>query len=224
MDQAISIKQKPHVTCGECTACCTALNIASWTAPRVNKLAYASTCRFCKPGHKRPCTVYDTRPDACRDYECAYTLHSLKPNLRPDRSGFIINWRASNNLCGIVAVDPQVTLKQFLSTHTQKIFKAADQFAADCVIVVTAHDDWCFLRTAQGVDTHAAQSEIEQGTQALIELFGLDTAQQARFVVQLLDAPTAQGPSLNQLYGDPHKLTAQQRDLVRLFAFNLEQD
>ena len=37
---------------------------------------------------KNGCSIYDNRPQSCRDYECAFRMYPLNKKLRPDRAGF----------------------------------------------------------------------------------------------------------------------------------------
>jgi hypothetical protein len=70
--------------CGECNACCKVFNI-----PELKKPA-GVWCEHCIIG--KTCTIYETRPQACIDFEC-FWLQSQKrdpkerwaPELRPDK-------------------------------------------------------------------------------------------------------------------------------------------
>jgi hypothetical protein len=70
----------PGRDCGDCTLCCSVLLIDT---PQIQKPA-GVTCRHCVDG----CAVYQTRPQACRDFLCAWRqLDILGPDWRPDLSG-----------------------------------------------------------------------------------------------------------------------------------------
>lgn len=61
-------------------------------------------CQHC--AHKSGCTIYETRPDVCRDYECDWkTERSLGPMLRPDKVGAILQEDAESDEYQAV-VDP----------------------------------------------------------------------------------------------------------------------
>ncbi len=54
----------PGRQCGSCILCCKLLGIKE-----INKPEY-QWCKHCKPGVG--CTIYDTRPKACRTFYCGY--------------------------------------------------------------------------------------------------------------------------------------------------------
>ena len=66
--------------CGECTACCTAFPVK-----RLGKEAFTD-CKHCDKG----CNIQDTKPDECRNFNCAYIQSKIDDiNLRPDKCGVI---------------------------------------------------------------------------------------------------------------------------------------
>lgn len=68
--------------CNGCTLCCKLLNIDSTNSPK-NEL-----CKHCE--EYKGCTIYKTRPQECKEFNCAYAQWkkaSLK--LRPDKCGVI---------------------------------------------------------------------------------------------------------------------------------------
>ena len=73
----------PGRSCGECNACCAYYAIADLNKPA------RSLCQHWKtPGG---CSIYDTRPQVCRDYYCVWLQNAtLDDWWRPDRSGFIL--------------------------------------------------------------------------------------------------------------------------------------
>jgi hypothetical protein len=73
----------PGKSCGSCTMCCKVLEIDHFKKP-AGKL-----CQFCTLGSG--CTVYESRPEVCRDYECLWlTERDLGAMLKPDRIGTIL--------------------------------------------------------------------------------------------------------------------------------------
>lgn len=68
--------------CGECTACCK-------THPVEGVSQVGVLCRFCIEGVG--CTVYDSRPWACKHYYCAWRLGEGGDEDRPDRSGIVMD-------------------------------------------------------------------------------------------------------------------------------------
>lgn len=82
--------------CGTCTVCCT-LTIVK----ELEKLA-GDVCEYCDSG----CTIYNKRPDPCREFKCAY-LQASKASiaLRPDRSGIMFEKITDDIVIGIL--DPK---------------------------------------------------------------------------------------------------------------------
>jgi len=71
--------------CGSCTACCRVFDV-----PEVQSKA-GDWCKHCAVG--KGCTIYETRPQTCVDFECLWLMSQsrkdprevLPPELRPDR-------------------------------------------------------------------------------------------------------------------------------------------
>ena len=77
----------PDRVCGSCTACCTALKIDD---PALQKPA-GLACHHL--GSSGGCGIYDTRPEPCRAFHCAWRfLPILVDAWRPDRSGVLIGF------------------------------------------------------------------------------------------------------------------------------------
>lgn len=68
--------------CGNCTACCTQLNVPEYDAP------VGVTCSNCKViGADAGCTIHTTRHQVCRNFSCLWLMQEQIPDaLRPDRS------------------------------------------------------------------------------------------------------------------------------------------
>ena len=74
-------------SCGTCTACCKIMIVEELSKPS------NTWCRHCKIGEG--CEIYESRPDACRVYECVWlqSQRGGKPlplALRPDKSRVVI--------------------------------------------------------------------------------------------------------------------------------------
>lgn len=67
--------------CNGCTACCSVLEIKELSKPA------NTTCSSCTG---KGCGVYDTRPETCKNFKCAYLNSDWPENLRPDKCGVII--------------------------------------------------------------------------------------------------------------------------------------
>ncbi len=69
--------------CGECVACCVEIAIDDL---ELSKPA-GRPCVHCGP---RGCAIYESRPNSCRAWYCAWRrLADLPEHLRPDRSGLM---------------------------------------------------------------------------------------------------------------------------------------
>ena len=70
----------PGKSCGECSLCCSVLEIEELAKPA------GPPCANCRSGGG--CAIYLTRPQVCRDFECVWlTDRNLPRWLRPDRIG-----------------------------------------------------------------------------------------------------------------------------------------
>jgi len=60
--------------CGDCTLCCTLLGVRTLDkAPNV-------TCKHCLD----KCTIYPTRPDECKDFNCSWLLGKIPQYFKPN--------------------------------------------------------------------------------------------------------------------------------------------
>jgi hypothetical protein len=79
------MKKMDMGNCGNCTVCCTALNIEALNKPE------GVACIYLTPNNG--CGNYEHRPQECRDFHCGWLsyLHGVTPkSSRPDRAGFFI--------------------------------------------------------------------------------------------------------------------------------------
>lgn len=67
-------------SCGDCTVCCEAFSVDELNKPK------NTPCLNCKGG----CTIYESRPQVCRNFKCAYLVGGWNKSLRPDKCGAII--------------------------------------------------------------------------------------------------------------------------------------
>ena len=82
--RTVEITFKP---CGDCHECCTGRLVGS---------AYGNDY---KPGHscvflvKKECIIHETRPDSCRNYQCAWSqgLFGDSDQLKPNKCGVLIS-------------------------------------------------------------------------------------------------------------------------------------
>ena len=72
--------QQDFRKCGQCTECCTQLEI-----PSLEKAA-KDACNHLK---RTGCSIYQTRPAECRGFQCVWTEKMLPNSARPDQSGLL---------------------------------------------------------------------------------------------------------------------------------------
>ncbi len=68
-------------SCGECSACCTALAIHELKKPP------HKACPNCSSGTR--CDIYPDRPDSCRAFRCQWLDGHSNEDERPDKSGLV---------------------------------------------------------------------------------------------------------------------------------------
>ena len=77
-------------SCGECSLCCSLLEISAERAPEIGPKPAGETCRHCTaPG----CSIYATRPQLCRDFACQWLLDErLGEEWKPSNCGMILSF------------------------------------------------------------------------------------------------------------------------------------
>lgn len=68
-------------SCGDCTACCTALGV-----PELSKPATVRCPHVCESG----CQRYRTRPKSCRKFKCLWLEGAFDEEHRPDKTGIVV--------------------------------------------------------------------------------------------------------------------------------------
>jgi hypothetical protein len=75
--------------CGACTLCCKLVAVAELQKP------LDRWCTHCEPGHG--CSIYETRPQACRSFSCEWLLNPEMPDFwRPAKCGMVIALSQAN--------------------------------------------------------------------------------------------------------------------------------
>ena len=78
--------------CDECTLCCKLLEIPE-TESKPNEW-----CKHCDNG----CSIYQDRPDGCREFECAWLqMDNVGIEMRPDKCGVIFEKFADTVIMGV---------------------------------------------------------------------------------------------------------------------------
>lgn len=68
--------------CGSCTMCCKLLAVKELEKP---------ACQWCSHVIQgKGCSIYETRPTACREFECAWLQGALPEDWRPDKVKFVV--------------------------------------------------------------------------------------------------------------------------------------
>ena len=76
--------------CGKCTACCDGHLLGEAYG---HKFGPGLPCHFLT---ESKCTIYETRPKACRDYYCAWAQGLFAEWMNPDNTGALISVEANN--------------------------------------------------------------------------------------------------------------------------------
>lgn len=85
-------------SCGECTLCCKLMGVPELKKPS------AKWCADCDQG--KGCTVYETRPPSCRNFQCFWLSDEGFPDdFRPDRIGALAAFNDSPD-SAVLHVDP----------------------------------------------------------------------------------------------------------------------
>ena len=99
--------------CGDCTACCT-LSVV----PEINKRAWEK-CTHCV---NNGCSIYEKRPQLCKDFECAYLQGGKDIKFRPDKCGVMFVKRSERIFSGILVPDTPIsdTAKRQISSFKEQ--------------------------------------------------------------------------------------------------------
>lgn len=111
--------------CSDCAMCCRLLKI-----PELEKPA-GKWCDHCKPATPHPCTIYDRRPQVCREFACVWLQSQSRPgeempaSLRPDRSKAVLTAPGGSEM-GVICdpTFPDAWRKGVLWQYIQKFTKA----------------------------------------------------------------------------------------------------
>ena len=72
-------------SCGKCTACCDGHLIGNSYG---NAFGNKKPCIFLV---KKICAIYETRPQTCRNYQCAWTQGILPEWMKPSECGILVS-------------------------------------------------------------------------------------------------------------------------------------
>jgi hypothetical protein len=77
--------------CGECTACCDGWLISNSYG---NKFGNGIPCLFLCD---KKCSIYNTRPETCSKYQCAWSQGLFPDWMKPTKSNVLISVEFDNN-------------------------------------------------------------------------------------------------------------------------------
>lgn len=102
--------------CGDCRACCEGALIGNSYG---NKFGFGKPCIFMI---KEECTIYETRPQTCINYQCAWSQGLFSEDMKPTISNVMISVEVSN--------DNKQYLKvmELSDTIDDKVFAEIDEF------------------------------------------------------------------------------------------------
>lgn len=85
------IQPKP---CGDCTVCCTIMNVEELSKPAQVPCEHAN----------KGCEIYETRPQSCRNFQCLWSNNFIEGDerRRPDKLGLMFNYGETKEVGGVV--------------------------------------------------------------------------------------------------------------------------
>lgn len=88
--QQAGLRLVPGRECGDCVACCQKLEI-------VDPLLHKPADVLCEHCTGQGCSIYYTRPSACRDWFCLWRVDGNLPDvMRPDKCGVVFSFETHN--------------------------------------------------------------------------------------------------------------------------------
>ena len=120
------VEPRTFRSCGECTACCTALSVHE-----IDKGEFVK----CEHDCGTHCAIYQSRPNSCRNYQCLWTAMEgeVDENFRPDNLGVILELQNSS-------IGPAVTVREVIPGTMDDDSGPAWQFA-----MAVAHSVGAFI-------------------------------------------------------------------------------
>ena len=85
--------QPVHRTCGECRACCTTCAVNELDKPLNTPCVHLAQIG---------CGIYESRPQSCRDYDCAWLHGHFADEHRPDKTGIVWSFEQIDGLEGLL--------------------------------------------------------------------------------------------------------------------------
>lgn len=98
-------------TCGDCAMCCKILLIPELDKP------FNTWCKHCN-NHSN-CSIYETRPQRCRDFVCYFLISDLGEEWRPSKCRMVVTTHTDRLLVMVDPARPDAWRKEpYMSTIT----------------------------------------------------------------------------------------------------------
>ncbi|HEX5775499.1 MAG TPA: YkgJ family cysteine cluster protein [Caulobacteraceae bacterium] len=134
--------------CGDCAMCCKVLEIHE-----IAKARHTMCGHFRKGGG---CSIYETRPTACRQFVCAWlTTPDMDASWRPDRSKLML-WGSGQLM---VDVDPAYPDAWKREPYYSKLKQASDRRRPGAVDVVVRNGREVFVLFPEGAVSLGPEQE-----------------------------------------------------------------
>lgn len=132
--------------CGGCTACCELLEIRETNSP-VGKM-----CRYCVDR----CTIYERRPDECRNFNCAWKLDGrAHKTMRPDLVHIMFENLSEDVVLG--TMDPKYEINALITAQINAFLRRGSS------VVIQAFEDNLRMYLKEGADEKDVWGVIENG-------------------------------------------------------------
>jgi Fe-S-cluster containining protein len=168
--------------CGKCSMCCKVLRIDELQKPA------GKWCDHCKVGHG--CTIYETRPDVCRTFACAWLMSDRVPEeWYPLRSHMVLSYVMNNGIttitCSVDANHPTAWQSEPFYSHLKNMAHAGlrPETPQDIRLVQVRCKDRVWLLTDESdidVSRLFYVAKLISRGQYGIELYNTQEAAQAR--------------------------------------------
>jgi len=119
--------------CGDCTLCCKLFEVQALNKPQ------GVWCSHCDKG--KGCKIYETRPEACQKFDCAWLAGVVPEDLKPNETHVVLTQTSDQRLIQ-VNVDPVYPdaykhgiVKRFILNVIQPHL-GSERLPADVVVVI----------------------------------------------------------------------------------------
>jgi Fe-S-cluster containining protein len=120
------MEEKKFKPCGECSACCDGHLKGK---AHGNFFGGGKPCVFLL---ENLCSIYESRPQFCHKYQCAWTQHILDEDMRPDKCGLMVSVETDNGEQFLKAIE---IWKEVPYSSYEKLDKCAKELGAKWVLV-----------------------------------------------------------------------------------------